>query len=177
MKKLTDYSKLNQKDISYKEYHEYFETDDGLIVALDKHKPGISKVLYYADEDWGTGEYRTASDIAPTKEDLKRCFIQDNLRKLHSYKRWLENHPTADLYITERVQYRGEESGARAIFAAFPDDLDDPRCKPLRKLTEEELKVVFAFEKEQEEQFIKRLERYWKRYADKVYISTYWANR
>ena len=175
LKKLQDLSRLNESDIKYSEYHEYFETDDGLVIALDKGTPKPQRHLYYADEDWETGEYRTADDIAKTKEQLKQCFIEENIRRLHTFTDWLEKHPVIELYISKNPQYRGQTDGARYVRALYPDDWEHSIME--RKVTEEELAFIRDYEEKQKAEFIERLERYWKRYSDKVEIRTYWANR
>lgn len=176
LKRLQDTTKLSELDIEYAKYHEYFETEDGLVISLDKTTPKPQKHLYYADEDWNTGEYRTASDIAPTKDALKECFIADNMTNFHSFSEWLGKHQTSKLYISKKPQYRGDEKGARYIRALFPSD-EWEISQMEREVTEQELADIRAYENELKAEFVKRLERYWNRYSDKVEIRTYWANR
>ena len=172
MQQLTDYSKLEGLDLKYKEYNHHFETSDGLIVAINHMKPRISRVLWYADEDYSTGKYRTSDDIAPNKEALKNCFIQDNLRSFHSVFSDMERHPMKKLYITKGGQYI-RDSKVRAIVA----DYDEEAYKYERELTPEEVKVLKETVDKDLEAYKTRLDRYWKRYSDKVHINTYWADR
>lgn len=172
MQLLTDYTKLEGLDFKYKEYHHHFETSDGLIVAIEKKKPRIDRVLWYADEDYSTGEYRTSDDIAPNKEALKECFLEENLRKYHSIFTDIENHPMKKLFISKSGRYI-RDSKVRAIVP----DYESEAYKYERALTNEEIKVLRETCESDLVDFKKRLDRYWKRYSDKVYISTYWANR
>ena len=172
MKPLTDYTKLEGLDLKYKDYNHHFETSDGLIVAINHMKPRISRVLWYSDEDLTTGEYRTASDIAPNKEVLKNCFMNDNLRGFHSVFSDIERHPMKKLFISKNGQYI-RDSEVRYIVADYEEESD----KYERELTDEEVKVLKETVDKDLEAYKTRLERYWKRYSDKVCISTYWANR
>lgn len=176
LKQLQDLTKLGERDKEFAKYHDYFETEDGLVISLDKKLPKPQRYLYYQDEDPATGEYRTDSDIAPTKDILKECFIEENMRNLHSFSEWLDKHPTAKLYISEESQYRGDENGARYIRTLFPNDEWEINQME-REVTEQELADIRAYEENQKAEFAKKLERYWNRYSDKVEIITYWADR
>lgn len=174
MQSLTDYSILEGLDLKYKDYNHHFITNDGFIVAFSKCKPRIDKVLWYADEDYSTGEYRAASDIAPDKEALENCFISENLRKFHSLTDWLDKHPCGKLFISKKGQYV-KDSKVRGIATDF--DEPEAQFKYERALTDEEVETIRKTVDEEKKAFEQRLERYWKRYSDKVYISTYWADR
>lgn len=172
MQLLTDCSKLTGLDLKYKDYNHHFVTDDGFLISVRRDRPGISKILYYSDEDYSTGEYRTATDIAPNKEALKNCFMSENLRKIRSVTDWLDKHPCGKLFISKNGQYICD-SEVRAVATDFPGE----EYKYERELTVDEIETIRKVVAEDKKAFEKRLERYWKRYSDKVYISTYWANR
>lgn len=176
LKQLQDFNKIGEKDREYAKYHEYFETEDGLVIALDKGLPKPQRYLYYQDIDPSTGEYRTSSDIAPTKDILKELFVSENMRRLCIFYKLLERNPEMELYISKNSQYRSDKNGARYIRPLLPSDrLEISQME--RKITEQELADIRAYEENRKAEFVKRLERYWNRYSDKVDIRTYWADR
>lgn len=170
MRRLTDLSQLGKLDIEYQKYHEYYETDDGLIVAYDISKPGINSAIYRADEV--DGRYVSSSYYASTKDQLKLLFMRDNLRRFNDYAERLQQYPMEKLWITKRPNYY-HDSVVRAIRCDVPSPVDEYE----RPLTKDELDFILEREKFWKAKFQKRLETYWKKYSDKVYVHTYWADR
>ena len=170
MRRLTDLSKLGKLDIEYQRYHEFYETDDGFIVAYDIPKPGIGSAIYRPDEI--DGKLCPSTYWASDQKELKALFFSDNLRKIKSYSERLREYPMEKLWITKRPLYR-HDSVARAIRCDEESEFDEYE----RQLTKAELKVILEREKYWRERYQKRLETYWKKYSDKVYVHTYWADR
>lgn len=168
-----DIETYGEKELKYWKKYDFFELSDGLKIFLSGSRASaINNVIYRSDED-AQGHYITSDDIAPTEEDLKRIFIADNMRNLREYSEYLEQRPFAKLYVGKPT-YRDSE--LRNLLVR--DDHEVEMWHDVeRVLTEAELSDVKKWEEEQRKAHRERLEKYWKRYKNKVYIHTYWANR
>lgn len=152
---------------NFKKY-DYFNTSDGYVIELRPARAcKIQSTIYESDEDVN-GNYRTAKDIAPTEDALKQLFFNENMRLDGDYtpKEW-EN-----LYISEPM-FAG--SNLRTIYHRLTQQIDWWHDVE-RKLTWDEIEWLKKYYAEQKRLMLERLERYWKRYHDKIYIHTYWAN-
>lgn len=145
-----------------------FRTSDGLLLRYRVPTPTIDRTIYMSDED-AEGNYRTASDIAPTKADMERVFISHNMfmncRLMTDY---LDREP---LGISKEDEYTDRPGRyIRTMYAGSDSHIE-------RALTDDEIATLKKIDDATRERYRKRLASYWKRYSDKVYISTYWANR
>lgn len=160
--------KYGEKELTYLKKYDYFKTSDGYVIELRPARAyKIQSTIYESDED-ASGNYRTASDIAPTEDDLKRLFIEDNMRL---------DEPTRpeewqQLYISKPMFMN---STLRTIYHRQTHQVDQWHDVE-RKLTWAEVEWLRNYYAEQRKAMKERLERYWKRYRNKIYIHTYWAN-
>lgn len=160
--------KYGEGELKYLKKYDYFKTSDGYIIELRPARAyQISSTIYESDED-ASGNYRTAKDIAPTEDDLKALFIADNMRLEGDYtpEEW------QNLYISTPC-FRG--STLRTIYHRQTHQIDQWHDVE-RRLTWAEIEWLKNYYAEQRKAQTERLERYWKRYRNKIYIHTYWAN-
>jgi len=133
---------------------------DGRYVDCGSKKPGISSEIYYDDET-------PAPKI--NFETFKHHNEQNIPQPLVMEKSVFGNR--SYLYIAP--QYNGDKTegtlcGIRYESEHFIDG---------KGVTEEELVIINKRRAELAADYEKRLERYWKRYGDKVRTHGYWANR
>lgn len=174
MQLLQDTTKLGARDIEYAKSNTYATTNDGFVVGIPVKKPRIQKDVWRADTDYETGEYVSPSDIAKDKEHLKDLWVEDNLREFQGLTKWLDEHPTSDLYLSKGPMYC-KDSNVRYFAVLRYGDWEIDKME--RKATEDEIEFIRNLEAEQMAAFKKRLETYWKRYSDKIGVRTYWADR
>ena len=143
-------------------------TKDGYILELENN-PSINKTLWYDDEQ-------------PVPEKTKQYFINYNMRNMPYYS------INAYLEEKERLQKTGGASGRYDYNGIYLTNYytnkklvgfefyDDKRYF-VRYLDEEEQKELLQIIKNLQNKYLERLERYYKRYADKIHCSGYWVNR
>lgn len=165
--------RYGEKELKFYSKYDYFRTEDGLIVELTGARArGITREIYFSDED-AQGNYRTGSDIAPTKEILKEIFFKENLDNLTEITKRQEERPYKKIYISKPNWVNSE---VRCFL--LRDEADIDRRHDIERLaTDEEIKWLKGYEDEQRKEMTERLEKYWKRYSNKVGIRTYWADR
>lgn len=144
-------------------------TKDGYILELENN-PSINKTLWYDDEQ-------------ETPATTKQYFINYNIQINLPY-RWLNEY----LKEKEHLQKFGSASGAYDYNGIYLENCytnkklvgfnvaDDKRYF-VRYLDEEEQKELLQIIKDLQNKYIERLEKYYKRYADKIHCSGYWVNR
>ena len=165
--------RYGEKELKYWRKYDFFKLHDGLVVYLSGARAkAIEREIYESDED-EQGRYRTSSDIAPNNDALKRLFMARNLRELRNYTKYLDERPFEKLYISKPVY---TNSNLRQFVVRSASQIDAWHDVE-REATPEELAALKQWEDEQMLEMTDRLEKYWKRYGDKVGITTYWANR
>jgi hypothetical protein len=159
--KLTKLSIEEAKELARKEWqhermqeylikkYDFYKTEDGIIIEVQKaNSLSINKTIWYDDE-------------LPKDEIPSRCldnFIwenQHNCNRFDCYNREFNN--STKFYFcnqgnaTSYIDYDAFRTG-------------DVRCV-IREITKEEMEDILSIYKEQKENYIKRLEKYFKRYA------------
>jgi len=131
-------------------------------------KPRIDSTLYYADIDYSTGEM--AKDIGKEFHTFKNY----NMR-MNSNRKWLEKLVEDNYEVVIFTQYTNDKTDGlikhwsnRRSYEALETD---------QKATQEEKEKIIQVLKEQDKKYEKRLAAYYKRYADKISTSSYWADR
>jgi len=127
-------------------------------VSFD-HKPTIQKTLYYNDE------YKSP-------EITKENFISYNMR--YNFKNALNYNLDNDLFLFPNYDQAPEIKYLRDL---KPYEMERENINNLRKVTKEEKIIIKNLLDSFKENYLKRLNTYWKRYKDKVSSHGYWANR
>ncbi len=130
---------------------EYIKIDNLFIAACDK-KPSITKDIYYNDEC-----------EAPTNNKETFMTAQE-----HNFPQLIKD-PT-NLYLINH--YDGSEL-IKGIAHFYPDEVR----KGATPLTDEMVEEINKVIEKARAKYTKRLENYYKRYSDNIYIHGYWANR
>lgn len=153
----------------YKSHYYYYITPDGYIVKLDKKKP--RRNLYIADEGPFYESY------AKGEVTDRSIFFSHNLETLSDFDR-------DRLESTACCRVKRTKDGTLSIstYDMRPEYEYDEETKtykevPAKKPTPRELAVYVAAWDAYEADQRARLEKYWKRYSDKVCVNTYWADR
>lgn len=133
---------------------------------IGKNKPTIDKTLYFADTDYSTGEYITAP------KNTWELFKSYNMR-MNSNEKWLEELEKSDILL--RPQYK--KTGSSIMSWTNADNWRFELVEGERIATSEEKEIIIKALKESDKKYLTRLERYYKRYSDKVWTQTYWADR
>lgn len=152
----------------YKSHYYYYITTDGYIVKLDKSKP--KKDLYIPDEGPFYESY-AKGDV--TDRDI---FFEKNMKTLDKYMR--ERLETPVLCSVRRTMM-GDLSidpFGRTEYSYDPATGKSEEL-PIKRPPPRELAIYVAAWDAYEADQRARLERYWKRYGNKVCINTYWADR
>jgi hypothetical protein len=133
---------------------------------LGQSKPTITKDLYFADTDYSTGEYRSAPD------NTWKLFKSYNMR-MNSNQKWLDELKDHDIIF--KTQYSRHIGGELMTWAN--DNYNYRKDEGDITATPEQKEIVINALIESDKKYLTRLERYYKRYADKVWTHTYWAER
>ena len=133
----------------------YIEIEEGFLNCCDS-KPTIENEMYYNDEY-----------AAPSTE--KEGFFNHNKRNMpelltDKYRYFL------------RINYSGNNS-ENLLAIETVRYYDDPGADVIRELTTDDITKVNNAIAEVRADYTKRLETYYKRYADKITTHGYWANR
>lgn len=134
------------------------ETDDGYYVVINIAKPGIDKDLWFDDEQ-------------PIPEKTEELFIQYNLQ-MNGSKFKFDNN---DLYIYDPYTIKPKDNLVKVGNMYKADKIANYTYK--RDLKQDEIDMVFEICNILLDEYIERLKRYYKRYADKVHCRGYWVNR
>lgn len=156
-KVIEEYAAITGFDLKeQKRYYTFYATPDGYLAKLAKHKP--QKDLQIADEG---SYYERYMDGSVTEKDI---FFSNNMQSIRRHKQMILYTPEigrteCDLFVT--ICSNGEKH------IEMPSRPTSPR----------ETAVYEAVHRLYLSDQRTRLERYWKRYGDKVCVNTYWANR
>lgn len=120
-------------------------------INVGSAKPSIDKTLWFDDE----------TDTPEVTFDYFRNYNR------HHFPRRLKDEQQ---FVT--ANYRGDKTGGRLACFTINDGRTD--CRPAT--ADEVNKANAAIEKARDD-YEKRLQRYWKRYGDKVHAAGYWVNR
>lgn len=139
--------------------HDYYKTDDGLVLEVTKAgKLGMATTIWYDDE--------LPEDEVPSAS--YHNFIlenQHNCNRYDCYKEQVErNNP---LYFCQNnslvcIDYEYRLGDVRNIIRVVTKD--------------EELEILEIFKK-QKDDYLKRLDKYFKRYNKHIHARGYWRNR
>jgi len=141
----------------------YIRSGDLWINCGDK-KPRIERDLWYDDETDGPDDSKF--------EAFRAYNLRSNAQSMLSEQS--EYGGVREVWLVQNY-YGNDANELVAVTTKRVDDL--PRSGELRKVTPEELKAINKARAEVNTDYEKRLERYWKRYNDKVMARGYWANR
>lgn len=164
--------RYGEKELKYWKKYDFFETSDGLKVMLTPARATrLDTTIWKSDED-EHGNYITSDYYAPNEDARKALFIRENLDNLTEISDHAE-HSNRTLYISKPTR---TSDTLRTIVARHEWEINDWRDVE-RPMTAEEIEDLKEWEEEQRKAMTDRLERYWKRYKNKVRIDTYWVNR
>jgi len=125
-------------------------------------KPVISNKIYYSDQK--PGSYEMADDPGTSWEVFKKYNLDLNLNSIDYSRGKNLCITTADNKTDGLVKYWSQK------YTAEMRNGD-------RLATEEEKKIIEKYAEEKKEEYILRLERYYKRYQNKITTVSYWADR
>ena len=139
--------------------YDYYKTDDGLIFEITKpSKLGMTTTIWYDDE--------LPDDEVPTA--CYENFVLENghnCNRYDCYKEQIErNNP---LYFC---------NNNNLVYIDYEYRYGDVR-NIVRQITKEEEKEILEIFKKQKEDYLVRLERYFKRYNKHIHARGYWVNR
>ncbi len=147
----------------------FLTTTDGYILELD-NTPNINKTLWYDDE-------------TPTPEKTENYFLNYNIstnlpyRSLNKYleekERFQKNGCASGAYDYKGIYFTNEYINKKRVGFDFTDD----KRYFKRYLTPEEEQELINFIKDLQVKYIDRLKKYYKRFANNIHVSGYWANR
>lgn len=139
---------------------------DGYFLSV-ANKPIIDSTIYYADQDYNTGEM--AKDPGNSKEVFKRYNIRLNspIRNIE-YMDKCEDVVISPNYYNDRTGLLKSWSTKRSY---------EPLAEGSRLATEQEKKMIYEALQEEGKKYEARLETYYKRYGNKIRTNSYWADR
>lgn len=166
----------------YKKTSEYFANradfiklnDDGLFFEIEK--PSIQKVMYYNDENDAPS---TSFENFKNYNYLYTFFSKfDNwLKKVEEGKRcgcWIGNLLMMPI-ICYNTQYGQPNRCSIILYQDY--DYKAKENQAQREMTAEELEQFIDIMQELKNNYLKRLETYYKKYQKVICTSGYWANR
>ena len=139
--------------------YDFYKTEDGLVLEITKpSKLGMTTTIWYDDE-------------LPEEEVPTACyenFVLENnynCNRYDCYKEQIErNNP---LYFC---------SNNNLVYIDYEYRYGDVR-NIVREITKEEEQELLEIFKKQKEDYLVRLERYFKRYSKHIHARGYWVNR
>lgn len=157
-KVIEDYADQNGLDLKeQKRYYYFYATADGYIAKLSKPKP--KRNLYIADEAPFYNKYESG------EIDKKDIFLSNNLQTIRGHKQMA-------LYTPEKGKTECD------LFVTICSNSDNTYIEmPNRQTSPREVAVYEAVHRLYISDQRARLEKYWNRYSDKVWVDTYWVNR
>lgn len=153
------------KDKKMQEYlikkYDYYKTSDGIIIEIQKaNSLSINKTIWYDDE--------LPNDLVP-----KLCFGNFEVENRHNCNRY-------DCYNREfhkHTKFYFCNGGGTISFIDY-DRFNTGNIDYIkREITKEEMEEILSIYKEQKDNYIERLRKYYKRYNNKISVQGYWANR
>ena len=154
---------------------------DGAVHFIDLNKPHIRSEFWYDDE--------YPSPLNGDEEHDHDYFVAENLRwEFGDYglDEWLEEGKRLKEYGVCSAKYEAEpfavgvgNEWAKPVFSCDSDDLWrwNRHGYEILPISEDDLEGIIEAIGEWRNEFVKRLERYWKRYRHKVRAYGYWAWR
>jgi hypothetical protein len=133
---------------------------NGLTVSVCEAKPSITKTIWYDDEGTDPG-----SDY--------KSFLFAN--RYHEPRLWENDHMGGRLAFC--VQYWQDKTGGELVNLQYVGGDCRTPAAFVRFVTDSELRQINEVVKTAAADYRKRLEAYYKKYADKVRSRGYWANR
>lgn len=163
-------SKEGHEDERMQEYlvnnYDYYKTTDEIIIEIEKPKHlSINKTIWYDDE--------LPADEIPSAS--YENFIYANRHNCNRYK-----------YYSEEISRKGtkfyfckQDSNIGYIdYDRYEDYYNYGKCRySIREITKEEMQEILQLYKTQKEEYLKRLERYFKRYGKHISAQGYWRDR
>lgn len=136
---------------------------DGQFVQIIGSKPTIHSVMYYDDETEGPN-HNYAAFVAYNESHTHL----DHYKKMANS--WGDYVP-----LVIGPAYWGDRTDGKLASVGY--SRTEEVAEGYRKVTDEELILINQVVDEVKEDYLKRLDRYFKRYSDKICSSGYWANR
>lgn len=157
-KVIEEYADKNGLDLKeQKRYYDFYATPGGYLAMLSK--PEIKRYLYIADEGPYYEKYQKG---AVTDKDV---FLSNNMQSIRRHKQML-------VYTPEKGKTECD------LFVTICSNSDNTYIEmPNRQTSPREVAVYEAVHRLYISDQRARLEKYWKRYSDKVWVDTYWADR
>ena len=143
--------------------YDYYKTPDNYIIEIEKAaKLSITKTLYYDDE-------------FEAPEVNFDNFIEHNRHNCNRYDYYLEKANK-----TYNRFYFAKNGNLNNVCIMVYSDFElsmNLYYENIRELLAEEKQDILELYKRQKEGYIKRLERYFKKYKNNIFTCGYWANR
>lgn len=127
-------------------------------------KPTIDKTMWYDDETEGP---------KATFENFKQYNMSNAPRTVEEQ---MEQHNRKP-YICNNYYLNAGETTSPLKSVVFRNEFNDRFNGDERPATEAEIALIKEAIDKARENYFTRLERYWKRYSNKVHAAGYWANR
>lgn len=167
-----DVERYGEKEAKHWKKYDFFELSDGLrIILTPARAKSITTTIWESDED-EQGHYVTPDYYAPDENARKKLFFAENMRNLDDITEHAR-HSNRTLYVSKPAWIN---STLRNIIARHDHEIDNWHDTE-RPMTAEEIASLEKWEEEQRRAMAERLERYWKRYNNKIRVDTYWVNR
>jgi hypothetical protein len=138
----------------------YIQVGDTFINVGDK-KPRIESQMWYDDE--------TDGPDASKFEAFRNYNVRSGLQPM------LEDDGIRQVWLT--TNWYGDKTEGKMLSMTIKRVDDLPRSGELRRATPQEIALANEARKQANADYELRLQRYWKRYSNKVHASGYWANR
>lgn len=162
-------AKKEWKDERMQEYliknYDFYKTNDGIIIEIEKASHlSINKTIWY-DDELPENERPSAS---------YENFILENEHHCNRYDRYTEE-------IKRRTKFYFCNQGNPISYIDYDSYQDTYHYGNLRysirEITKEEMEEILQLYKERKENYLKRLERYYKRYGNHIHTNGYWRDR
>ena len=159
-------AKKEWKDERMQEYliknYDFYKTNDGIIIEIEKASHlSINKTIWYDDE-------------LPENERPSASYENFILENIHHCNRY--EHYTQEIKKGKKFYFCNQGNVGSYIDYNRYYYCDDIQGK-IREITKEEMEEILQLYKERKEAYLKRLERYFKRYGNHIHTNGYWANR
>ena len=178
MKYITKLNEEETKELAKKEWHDermqeyliknydFYKTNDGIIIEIEKASHlSINKTIWYDDE--------LPADEIPSAS--YENFILENEHHCNRYDNYLKelNQKTTTFYFCNQ----GNPT-SYIDYDRYEDVYHYGKLRySVREITKEEMEEILQLYKERKEAYLKRLERYYKRYGNHIHTNGYWRDR
>lgn len=142
--------------------YDFYKTNDGIIIEIEKASHlSIEKTIWYDDE--------LPADEIPSAS--YENFILENIHHCNRYEHYTEEiNRGTKLYFCNQGNVTSYIDYNRYYY-------DDNINGKIREITKEEMEEILQLYKERKDAYLKRLERYYKRYGNHIHTSGYWRDR